>query len=318
MLVNTPVVLSYFSQSNDPSDPYLEFLQDEYELIAESWQRYQETGSERNLNVHFPARGSADAGRIDDDIRAFKHRIIVFHFSGHAGSDQLIFSDRSARAKGLAGLLGEAPNLKIVFLNGCATQDQVKLLFDKNIKAVIATRGKVNDGLAKEFSSVFYSALSTTDYSIREAFEHAVNSMIKDGFLPDDTPTAFVSWRGIVDESEDERDKWELYVKEGFTSELDKRDWWNIGVLNPTKKEVLTSGSIWDHSHVLLCIALFILGLVIISYGIFIEKDYKVAGVGLASDFISMFGFKNQQRYVTTELNTELVDASVLKKIKLF
>ncbi|TDE14827.1 hypothetical protein [Dyadobacter psychrotolerans] len=316
--MNTPVVLSYFSQSHDPHDPYLEFLEDEYRCIADCWEKFQQTGSERNINVVFPARGSADAGRIDDDIRAFKHRVIIFHFSGHAGAEQLIFSDKSARAKGLAGLLGEAPNLKIVFLNGCATHDQVNLLFSQNVKAVIATKGRVNDGLAKEFSSNFYAAVSTTDYTIKEAFKHAINTLIKDGLIPEDTSTNLSPWRGLVTDSAEEKDRWDLYVKEGFSAELENKNWWKIGVINPSKKEVLTGGNFWDRIHVVLFSALFLLGIAIIAFGIFFKDDFKIAVMGLASICISAFGMINQRRYVTAEFNEELVDESIIKKLRLF
>lgn len=316
--MNTPVILSYFSQSIDPDNPYLQYLQEEYRIIAEAWEAYQKTGSEKNINVLFPARGSADAAQIDNDIRNFKHRIVIFHFSGHAGSGKLLFSDGSAQAKGLAGLLGEAPNLKIVFLNGCATHDQVKLLFEKNIKAVIATKGKVNDGIAKEFSANFYAAVSTTDYTIKEAFEHAIHTLIKDGRISVDTPTSLTSWRGLDMEDEDDKDRWELYIKDGFNQVVDSRDWWKIGVIIPTRKEILTGGSFWDHSQVYLSILLFVLGLVIIGYGIFFENDFKIAAIGLASDCIALFGIKNHQRYLTAQANSELIDDPIRKNLKLF
>lgn len=265
----------------------------------------------------FPARGSADAAQIDNDIRNFKHRIIIFHFSGHAGSGQLLFSDGSAHAKGLAGLLGEAPNLKIVFLNGCGTYDQVNLLFDKNVKAVIATKGKVNDGVAREFSTNFYAAVSTTDYTIKEAFEHALNTLIKDGRISADTPTILTSWRGLVTDSEDDKDRWELYVKDGFNQIVDSHDWWKIGVITPTRKEILTGGSFWDHSQVYLSLLLFALGLAIICYGIFFENDFKITSIGLASVLIALFGIKNHQRYLIAQVNSELVNDSIRKNLKL-
>lgn len=314
--INTPVVLSYFSQSGDPNDPYLDFLQDEYRAITDSWEKYQQTASPKSINVLYPARGAADARQIDDDIRAFKHRIILFHFSGHAGSQHLLFKDGSAYAKGLAGLLGEAQNLKVVFLNGCATHDQVNLLFEKNVKAVIATRGKINDGVAKEFSENFYEAVSSIDYTIREAFEHAVNTMIKDGRIAPETSTALISWRGIVTESSDDKDRWELFVREGF-SDLDSKDWWKIGVITAGRKELISGGSLWDRGQIWLSALLFALGLAIIAYGIFFQNDIKVAGIGVASCCVGIFGFKNQQRYVTAELNPELVDDSMRKKLRL-
>lgn len=179
--MNTPVILSYFSQSSNPGDPHLKYLQDEYTGIAEAWEKFQVTGSDQYVNAHFPARGNSDSDAISKDIRAYKNRIVVFHFSGHAGSDRLIFKDGAAYADGLASLLGEAKNLRVVILNGCATHDQVQLLLKKGIYAVIATRGKVQDGLAMRFGLTFHQALSTKGYGIEEAFKHAVQSLAVSG-----------------------------------------------------------------------------------------------------------------------------------------
>ncbi len=210
-----PVVLSYFSQSGDAENDYLKFLEDEYESIAEAWEQYQiQTGSDRYFDVDFPARGSADGDKVAEDIRNYKNRIILFHFSGHAMSKHLLFKDGASNARGLAGLLGEAQNLKLVVLNGCATYDQVKLLFDSNVKIVVATKGKISDGIAMEFANTFYRALSTRDYTIRGAFEHALNELKRKNSSLDALTTAPIIWRGLVTGAEEDRDRWELYVKE--------------------------------------------------------------------------------------------------------
>ncbi|MPR34377.1 hypothetical protein [Salmonirosea aquatica] len=314
-----PVVLSYFAQSGDTEKDYLQFLEDEYESIAEAWEQYQiQEGSDRYFEVDFPARGSADGDKVAEDIRNYKHRLIIFHFSGHAMSQHLLFKDGASNARGLAGLLGEAQNLKLVVLNGCATYDQVKLLFDNNVKIVVATKGKVSDGVAREFAETFYKALATTTYTIRGAFEHSLNELKwkHDHFAS--VSTEPIVWRGLVTEAEEDRDRWELFVKEKYQQEIDRQEWWKIRLASPTRKDLAVGNSPWDKAMSFLILVLCLLGISILVYAVFFIHDYVLSFVGLAAVFSSYFGLKNQQRYKTVELNSVLADDEVIRRMKLF
>ena len=65
-----------------------------------------------------------------------------------------------AHAGGLAKMLGLSEQLQLIFLNGCATQGQVKALLDAGVKAVIATAAPINDAMATDFAGQFYSTLA--------------------------------------------------------------------------------------------------------------------------------------------------------------
>lgn len=93
-------------------------------------------------------------------LTEYKDRIILFHYAGHAGSDKIFATDGGAFAGGLAALLGQMPNLQLVFLNGCSTQGQVEQLLKAGVKAVIGTSVPVRDDIATEFSIGFYQALA--------------------------------------------------------------------------------------------------------------------------------------------------------------
>ena len=314
-----PVVLSYFSQSGDSDKEYLQFLEDEYKSIGKAWEQYQiQAGSDRYFEVDFPPRGRADGDEVAEDIRNYKHRILIFHFSGHAACEQLLFKNGSSHARGLAGLLGEAQNLKLVFLNGCATYDQVKLLFENNVKIVIATKGKVNDGIAREFSETFYKALSDTDYTIRSAFEHALNELKRKYPDFDSVPATPIVWRGLVTEAEEDKDRWELYVNKNYRDEIDRREWWKIRLASPTKKDLLVGKNFWDHAMGFFIVLLLLLGTAIIFYAAFHQEDDKLALVGLAAVCAAFFGYKNQQRYKIVQMNATLADQEVIKNISLF
>ena len=122
---------------------------------------------------------------VDDVIgvfreRRYRDRIRVFHFGGHASASKLMFEGEAgenveARATGLAGYLGRQRGLVLVFLNGCCTEPQVRLLRAAGIKAVVATTSAIMDTVAAEFAKAFYAELATRP--LRDAFDTAVQAV---------------------------------------------------------------------------------------------------------------------------------------------
>ena len=72
---------------------------------------------------------------------------------------KLLLEEGHAQAKGIAELLGEEKELKLVVLNGCSTKKQVQQLLQHGIKAIIATSVPVKDQMALDFANQFYQAL---------------------------------------------------------------------------------------------------------------------------------------------------------------
>lgn len=113
-------------------------------------------------------------------VKAFKELgedIHIFHFAGHASGDGIEtqekeYERRVTLADGLAEFIGQQRKLKLAFLNGCATEGQVKYFHDSHIPAVIATKFPIGDRLAREFAEAFYDSLAK-GRSIRKAFEEA-------------------------------------------------------------------------------------------------------------------------------------------------
>lgn len=312
-----PVVLSYFSQSETLGQEYLQFLEDEYSSIADAWEQYK-FQEDRYFEVDFPARGSAKGDKVAKDILRYKENIVIFHFSGHADSGRLFFRDGVSNPRGIAGLLSAAANLKLVFLNGCATHDQVKLLFDNNIKIVIATKGKVNDGIAKELSHTFYLALSNRDYTIGSAFKYAMNELIRKYPSFSSVSATPIVWRGLVTEADDEKDRWELFVKDEYEDELDRQKWWKFGLYKPTLKDIPTGDSFWDHALSFLILIIGLLGIAIMVHAVFNEKGHELVWVGLAAVFLAYFGIKNKLTCKTVEMNPGVNDEKVAQKLKNF
>ena len=135
--------------------------------------------SPRQLKQHFILiRDSyASITSLTNTVAQSKDQLRIFLYSGHAGRDKLLLEGQAANAEGIAYLLGQCPNLQLVFLNGCSTKGQVYSLLQKGIPVVIATSAPIEDKKANEFSSRFFQALND-QCSIKEAYELAKGELM--------------------------------------------------------------------------------------------------------------------------------------------
>lgn len=164
-----PLIALAFANNRDD---HLTMLQRERKAIYDKLQRHHDAGF---IQVH-----KEENTGIDDVLNLFTRyadRIALFHYGGHASGDSLLLETSTgeaqrANAVGLAQLLGQQKSLQLVFLNGCATRDQVALLHAQGVKAVIATAVPINDEAATVFAEHFYDKLASGG-SIGEAFQHA-------------------------------------------------------------------------------------------------------------------------------------------------
>lgn len=103
------------------------------------------------------------------------NEVEIFHYSGHANGNELATNDQKVDGVHLASLLAErCPNLKLVFLNGCDTEGQVKHYLDKKIPYVVGTNAPVRDDVASKIAINFYLHLSL-GRTIKAGFEAARN-----------------------------------------------------------------------------------------------------------------------------------------------
>jgi CHAT domain len=128
----------------------------------------------REIKRHFRLHREtyATINDITDYLTIFKKSVVIFHYSGHAGKDRLLLDDKNAFSDGIAQLLAQQTELKLVFLNGCSTFEQVDALLKVGIPAVIATSQPIRDTLATEFSTKFYQAIAA-EYNLVDAFNLA-------------------------------------------------------------------------------------------------------------------------------------------------
>ncbi len=158
--------------------------------------------------ISFNLSPGATLPDIWNKFNRFHQQIVIFHYGGHSGMDALDLIDAKLEGKSLATLIGEEPNLKLVFLNGCSNVGQVKALFEKAVPAVIATSAPINDGRAVLFSKQFYSALQS-GRTIKAAFEVAAE------FINNKERTTLVASRDVLKRHpEGETFPWGLYTKD--------------------------------------------------------------------------------------------------------
>ena len=160
--------------------------------------------NQRGVQIHFEPFAKID--NIAHFLTQFQDQVISFHYGGHADSKHLILKDQIAHASGIAYLLKQQKHLKLVFLNGCSTYEQIHLLLELGIPAVIATSAEVNDTIAAEFAEQFYESIAN-DFSIKKAFENAAAYInAKSGKFPQ-------IYRGLGrKQSDNEILSWGLYV----------------------------------------------------------------------------------------------------------
>ncbi len=194
----------FFAFANDPANP-LESLKKE----ADELFRLLSPGQLRGHYV-LVFEPFATREKLVQSLTQYKNQIALFHYSGHAGRDVLATADELSRAEGIAHLLGQCPKLKLAFLNGCSTQGQVNMLWEKGVPGILATSAPVEDATATRFASRFYQALSNQE-KLQQAFEQAKGDLLTT------TPGLDIQiHRSIgVDTEQAGKAEWGLFAKEG-------------------------------------------------------------------------------------------------------
>ena len=165
---NKPIILLSFANQ---LDGYLQHLKQESSVINNTLSKLHDEGC-----IEVYREESTNAETLFNALMRFRERIAILHYAGHADGNRLYFEDNSGDVQGIAGLLSELPHLKLVFLNGCATKNQVQFLFKKGVKAVIATAVPIDDAKATQFAQKFYQSLAS-HCNIRIAFDSAIAFM---------------------------------------------------------------------------------------------------------------------------------------------
>lgn len=165
--MNNHLPVLFLAFANSPTRPLAQLTSEENSLRDILHDR---AVNKNHFQVHRESHTDLDSLR--KYLTEYRDRVWLFHYAGHAESKEIMLTSGDADAGGIASMLSEQANLKLVFLNGCSTRQQVSDLLGSGIPAVIATRVPVNDHLAAGFSRHFYEAMALGS-TVGEAFEAA-------------------------------------------------------------------------------------------------------------------------------------------------
>ena len=132
---------------NDDDDK-LGQLKAEEMAVADSMTELRKAGWDAEV------RGNMGGKSLSDLLGSVGQKMTVFHFSGHHGQGLLSMADGKVNAAPLIDFLNGCPNLKLVFINGCSSQNFVDGLH--NVPVVIGTVKAIVDEYAKDVSANFY------------------------------------------------------------------------------------------------------------------------------------------------------------------
>jgi hypothetical protein len=174
-MTKPPVALFIFSNDIDKSLN----LENEQSNINNTF-RYYDDNNILRCKVEF----QVTIEKLFELFDFYKGRIALLHFAGHADGKGLHL-DNHAKVEGLSMLFKrevENGQLQFVFLNGCSTIGQVKLLREANVPSIIATNCSVTDLKAIRFSNRFYEALTNINgqATLKEAFENGKTRLLTD------------------------------------------------------------------------------------------------------------------------------------------
>ena len=183
-----PVIFLAFANDRDDRESYLRELPGERRAIQEALKEAEIRGL-----CELEVRSNVTLKEVFDVFQesAFRNRIAVFHYGGHANSYQLLLEtleggSEAIDAKGFASFLGKQKNLKLVFLNGCSTKQQVAALTAAKYTRRYCHSQAIEDDTARAFASRFYKGLSEK-LTLTEAFEGARDEVRSLTPEPDDT-----------------------------------------------------------------------------------------------------------------------------------
>ncbi|MCB9266455.1 MAG: hypothetical protein H6558_15605 [Lewinellaceae bacterium] len=213
--------LVFLAYANGRSEPLPSLSREEeqvYSLLSRRAARH-------DFSVHRDA--NATLPKVAEYLIRFREDLCVFAFSGHAGRDRLLLEDQAVQGEGIAGLLGQCPQLRLVALNGCSTRGQARRLMQlPNGPAVISTSAPVGDLAATQFAISFFQAFSEQHATVREAFDIGFSAARAAAREPISLPTGRTLALGV---GEAEEPWWGLDVPPGRPQNLD----WKL----PEKKD---------------------------------------------------------------------------------
>ena len=214
---NKPVIFLAFAQDRVEGGAYLRNLPIELDSIRKALQKARQAGL-----CEIVERSNTTVENILDVFQEYQDRIAIFHYGGHADSYELLLESlagahAAAHREGLVSFLARQLGLKLVFLNGCSTQQHALDLKEAGIPAVIGTARTIDDAVAAGLAVRFYQGLAA-GHTIERAWAEAVDQVK----MEKGADWRALHWQGKTETPD--RFPWEIIYREGAEKIKD----WNL------------------------------------------------------------------------------------------
>jgi WD40 repeat protein len=207
-----PVIFLAFANDRVDRAGYLRNLAKEQREIRKALEKAKQAGLCEVIE-----RFNATSDDILDVFqdKAYKDRIAIFHYGGHADCYRLLLeSVTGARSyafkEGLVSFLARQIGLKLIFLNACSTEQHAVELKQAGIPAVIGTSQEIADTVATMMAIRFYHGIAnghSIERAWREAEDHIKIQFGLSNF------NALYHWE--QQEKHKDRFPWDIHFKEG-------------------------------------------------------------------------------------------------------
>ncbi len=215
-----PVVFIAFANDKVDYARYLRNLPKEQDGIRKALFEAQQAGL-----CEVVERANATLEQLLDVFqnKNYTDRIAIFHYGGHADGYQLLLeqldgSHAVAHGGGLVSFFAKQNGLKLVFFNGCSTQQQALELSAAGVSAVVGTSQSINDDVATALAIRFYKGLGQ-GHTLERAWNEALDEIklqygdqnkglyrLKKGEAPPDQ----LPWNLVVREGAEQVRNWNL------------------------------------------------------------------------------------------------------------
>jgi len=207
------ILLAFANDKQNTGAGYLRGLTQERNAIRDALMKAEENGLCQVI-----VEPDVTVDRLFDVFQnsAYRDRIAIFHYGGHADSYSLLLESASggkatAHSEGLVSFLAKQKSLKLVFLNGCSSQKQSEELIAAGLPAVIGTSQSINDTIATGLSTRFYKGLAS-GMTVERAWTEAIDQTKTEN---NTSNTTSLLVEGILGEPGVEQFPWKMYTGEG-------------------------------------------------------------------------------------------------------
>lgn len=206
-----PVIFLAFANEQNDQTRYLRGLAKEQILLKEAL----ESAVDADL-CELIVESNASVKSIINTFqkKKYRDRIAIFHYGGHADGYQLLLESIEgenvvAHGEGLVSFFSKQKGLRLIFLNGCSTQQQAMDLVKAGIPAVIGTSSSIDDDIATRLAVRFYSSVGQGN-SIDRAWKESEDEVRMTTGTSNTRSLYFKAIEAVPD-----RFPWEIYFREG-------------------------------------------------------------------------------------------------------